>query len=314
MNPFQTLLKSAGTSSIYMSLTSVVAGGAAAAMHGNLEILPLTICLFFGIFAQLSINFSHRYNDEKYHFGENHDDGIDFDTLPETTMLLLKNATISALLLTGMIGLGIIAMGGWMMIIFGVLFVALAWIINVGKHPLVRTPFGLIAKAFAYGPLGTMAVCFLQSQHESVNDFNWYDLGPAVYLGVAAGFMIANWSIIHNYSHYKQDRLHGKRTMTVVLGLSASRVTIVVNALLAFAFIFALCRVCSPNDWQWLVAMPGIGVLIYLWISISLKGADPKRAHRLCNYSGLTMLGVMLAIFFIICFTGIPFDTKLIYF
>ena len=314
MTPFQTLIKTSGLDSLYMGLTCVAAGGAAAAMHGNLEILPLTLCLFFGIFAQLSINFSHRYNDQKYHFGENIDDGIDIGEESGPTMLLLRSALSGSLLLTGMMGLAMLAMGGWIMIGFAVALLLVAAILNVGKHPLLRTPVGLIGKAFAYGPLGTLAVCFLQSQHESVNDFNWYDLGPAVYLGMASAFLVANWNLIHYCSHYERDKRIGKRTMTVVIGLAATRVMIVVNAVIAFAIIFALCKACSPNYWQWLVAMPGIGVLIYLAIAISLKGADSKKAHKLCDYAGITMLGLMLAIFFILCFTGIPFDTNLIYF
>lgn len=305
------ITKASGINSLWLGVTSVAAGAAAAAMHGNLIILPLTLCLLFGLCAQFSINFLHRYNNERFHFGENEADGISFSSSPFSTQSVLREATFGAILVTAMIGLSIIIMGGWFMIVFGAALTLLALILNVGRHPLCRTPWGVGLSALAYGPVGAMAVCFLQSQRESVNDFTWFDLGPALYIGLAAGFLIGNWQIVYNYSQYDNDRRNNKRTLSVTIGLSRSRFMIILNSVCAIAVILMMSLAEYREYWCWTTAIPVLALPFYIYITQALKKADTDGFHRLTTLAGVVMFSVMVGLFVVFCFTGVPLDTHL---
>ncbi len=311
MDFIPTLNKASSRGSLWLGVAAVAAGAAAAAMHGNLVVLPLTLCLLFGIAAQFSINFLHRYNDERYNFGENKADGISFEDSSFSSLTVLREALFGSCLVTLMIGLVIITMGGWVMIIFGAALTLLAVILNLGKHPLSRTPWGLPLTSLAFGPVGTLAVCFLQSQRESVNDFNWFDLGPALWLGCAVAFLIANWKIVYNYTNYDLDIINKKRTFTVLIGLRASRALIVVNALLCLAVItvFVLTNHIYP-EWM-IITVPALALIYYVYMAIAMRTASPEKMRSFIQLSGLVMVLTMLAIFLIFCFTGDPVDTHL---
>lgn len=314
MDFLPTLNKASSRSSLWLGVTAVAAGTAAAAMHGNLEIIPLSICLLFGVAAQLTINFLHRYNDERYHFGENEADGISFEGSSFSALSVLREAMLGACLVTLMIGLTIVVMGGWEMMVFGVILTLLAVLLNFGKHPLSRTPWGVGLTSIAFGPIGTVAVCFLQSQRESVNEFNWFDLGPAVWFGCAVGFLIGNWKILYNYANYDLDIANHKNTLSVMIGRNASRVMIVVNAIccLAVIAVFVLKDNVYP---QWaLITLPALAVLFYIYVAIAMKNADDAAFHRLSHLCGFVMVALMSGIFLIFCFTGDPVDSHLMIF
>lgn len=50
-------------SSLMLGIGAVLAGMAAAELHGNLEFLPATLCLLFVIFLQLAGNYYYLYYD-----------------------------------------------------------------------------------------------------------------------------------------------------------------------------------------------------------------------------------------------------------
>lgn len=310
MNIVSTLSKITTLSSLWMGASCVAAGAAAAALHGNLELIPLSICLIFGIAAQFSINFLHRYTDEKYQFGENESEGLE-GMSPFSTLTILKEATTGAVLITGMIGLVIVIMGGPSMLIFGAALTLFAWFINAGRHPLDRTPVGVSVTALCYGPIGTLAVCFLQSQRESVNDFNMYDLGPALYMGFALAFYIGSWKITRNLGTIDNDRKHNKRTLSVTIGATWSRVAIVFNALCALAIIVAASRVYCDGYWIWVCIPPVLGLIAYVCLSVALKGLSPQNYSKILNMEGILMFLVMVLIFVVFCVFSEPFDTNL---
>ena len=292
-------------------MTSVAAGASAAAMHGNILILPLSLCLLFGISAQLSINLLHRYNDERYHFGDNEDDGINLGSIPFSTKSVFREAMIGSSMVTAMIGLTLIAMAGPDMILFGVLLVGLALLLNLGRHPLGRTPWGVGLSSLAFGPVGTTAVCLMQSSRESVNDFNWYDLGPALYIGFAVGFLVANWMIVHNYAHIDTDRIHHKETLPVKIGRGGSRIMIMVNACCCAAIVFALAIREYQEYWIQLTAVPVVVIPLYAILINKIRKATPADFPRLLTLAGIIMMLVPIGLLIVFCLTGIPVDTHL---
>lgn len=295
-----------------MGLTAVAAGAAAAALHGNLELIPVSLCIIFSLFAQLSINFCHRYNDSKYEFGENIEDGI----LPAArksrgVQLMLKESTYAMLIMACMAGLTLCAMGGWWMMLLGITLTVLAVALYLGPHPLTRSPWGILITWLAYGPISTIAVCLVQSQHESSEPINWFDLGPALMFGCACGFLVANWKIIHNYVHIDADRKYGKHSFTLTIGRKASRAVVFINALLAFGIMWAYCLMDIHNGETWILIVMGIGVVAYAVISLMMGKSTTQQLHNISSAAGILMFLLFLAIFIIACATGKAFDTHL---
>lgn len=305
------LIKSASIGSLSLGATAVVMGTAAAALHGNLQIIPASICLLFGFFAQLTINFSHRYNDEKHGFGENEADRISTTRSGISATVLLREATIGMMLISGMLGLTLIAWGRWMMVLFAVILVVLAILYNIGRHPVSRTPWSPLFMFLSYGVVATLAVCYVQSQHESPHTINWYDLGPPLLLGGSVGFMTINWLLTYNHLTYQHDLLNDKRSPMVKWGRKIIGTMIVVNSLLSVVMAVATYYACQPTYGPWLIIPSAIAVIPYSWLGVRLRRTAPGESTRLLTAAGIIMIAVAAATFAVICATGHPYDSYL---
>lgn len=63
------LITTRSQSSLMLGAGAVLSGMAAAALHGNFELLPATLCLLFAIFMQLAGNYYYLYYDESHNSG-----------------------------------------------------------------------------------------------------------------------------------------------------------------------------------------------------------------------------------------------------
>lgn len=314
MIAFNILFKSISPLTLFMGAATVISGTAAAALHGNLELLPAILCLIFAIFAQTAANIAHRYIDECRNAGENIDDkisGTSESGLP--TSLILKEGFMSATFLAGMIGCSIATMTGWWAFAWGLLIFVLAWAAYTGPT-LIKTPWGLLITFILFGPLGVIGTSLVQSLHEATNPLGWYDLSPALYLSGVVGLMAVNCHLTYNFSSYHQDQRNQKRTFSIVFGRKSTRVLFLANSLIWFALMLAMCVNLHPQRWGLDMIAAVISIIIngYIWNKMRTTSRHLSKQLVLLSIINITGMAITNLIFFIV--TGAPDDSRMIFF
>lgn len=126
-----------------MGIGCVLMGTACAAIHGNTEVLPATLCMIFVVFMQMAANFYYRYYDIANSCGNAIDSRIASHSTKEPRGIL-KECSFACLLLAAMCGLSIATMGGIWALIVGFFIVLIVWLTVGGSMPLLRTPYGIV--------------------------------------------------------------------------------------------------------------------------------------------------------------------------
>lgn len=199
----------ANFSTLMLGIGTVLAGTAAAAIRGNMEILPASICLLFVIFAQLSANFAHHYYAAgRYYAGidrPHYSNIMNEEVKNRLSVRVLREASFSCGIVALMLGLVIMRMSDepWLMFVIGLLIIGINWILNCGKKPAFGKPWTIVFTWLLFGPVGVVGTSLLQSQHEAIDPWNFYDAAPSLFLGCAVGFMACNVHLMYGYCMYK---------------------------------------------------------------------------------------------------------------
>ncbi len=236
-------VKSKGNfSTLLMGLGTVFAGTAAAAIRGNMEILPASICLIFVIFTQLSANYYHAYNGYTNYINSLPPSRLEKAKMRENPLAqrVLKEAFNACLILSLMIGITIMTMcrNPWSAFVLGVLIYGLYGLLSYGGKSLMGTPWGLFTTFLLFGPIGVIGTCLVQSQHEAgVYLWGVYDTAPPMLLGLAMGFMAMNVHLMYSYYTHKIAPGEAKYNLCSKIGPKTTIAFIFFNGLMAFAVI-----------------------------------------------------------------------------
>lgn len=262
-----------------VSVSGVVLAAGVTLAGGCFRAIPVALCFIFAVLAQIASNFANEYYDYR--------DGLDApgregprrgvtegDIRPEA-MLRATYLTLGA---ACCVGLGLVAYGGWWLIIAGLIIAVGAVAYSAGPFPLSRHGLGEVAVIAFFGVIPVTLTCYVQSLEIT-----------RTYLicGLSAGLMGANVLIINNYRDADADRAVGKRTLAVVLGRKTVRLLYLLNGMAAVALMMP----------QWLL-LPGpvMGVptgylagLLVVWLKM------PHRSgHALTPMLAATSILMML--------------------
>ena len=303
--------------SLLMGVGTVLAGTAAAAVRGNMEILPATVCLLYALFMQLGANYFHNYCQlSKYY------DRLDGNTgllLPDEktardpmTVRLLKEAATACILISLMLGMTIMAMAedAWWTIIVGVLLYGLNAALSLGPRPLFRTPWAVVAMFIMFGPLGVVGTALLQCQHEA-KDTVWslYDIMPALYVSVAMGFLSCNTYLIYSYRNFKFNTGINPEGITPRFGLKTVEWMTFANGLLMFVVMCAVTvRLNFENP---LVALiPAVlGFVLNTYISLRMRHGPLAELAHLNVLTKVNYVLTAVTLFIIWWLLGTPDDS-----
>lgn len=307
MNAIQIAIKAAGLDTLWLGVASVFGGMAAAAAHGNVEVLPSVLCFIFVIFGQMACNIMHRYFDEKNGYGENRADGLPkTDEAGNSILFILREAikTYSIIALTS--GLAILSIAGWWTLIVAALLAVAIVACNLGKHPFSRNPFYFIATFFIFGPIGVIGSELVQSQQESAHIFNWWDMQPAIDMSVSIGMMAVACHAAYGIRQMENDRKNNRRSFAIIFGKKASLRLIAVCTL-----IFGIMNVFGPIDsglrkWYLCIPVSIISMAInFRQIFEMAKGRD-RDAMKWLVFS---IVFFAVGSFIILLFIGYPHNT-----
>lgn len=277
MNSIQITTKAANPPTAWLAVASVTGGSAAAASHGNFEVIPAILCLIFAVFGLFAFNITHRYYDNKYHFGENLDDNIGAtDEVGNPLWYVLSEGIKVTSIIALTAGVAILALAGWWTLIFAAILAVLALLCNIGRHPFSRNPYYFIVAFLLFGPIGVIGTELVQSQRYSDTLINWWDLEPALFMSVIMGCMAANCHILFSLRHIGQDRKNSRKTFATLFGKKGVIALTIFNTVAYItAGVMAPIKV-NTDTWFYYMPIPAISLLISLYVIIRMLKGEYK--------------------------------------
>lgn len=265
---------------------SVVALGAA-----RLHWVQGLACLAVALFLQIGVNYANDYSDgvrgtDAYRVGPSRLTGSG-RAKPRTVLTV----AIVFFALAALAGLAvIIRTQHWWLLLVGVAAIAAAWFYTGGKRPYGYFGLGELFVFVFFGLVATAGTTYMLAGR--VNTEGW--LG-----GVAAGLIACAVLIANNLRDIEPDRKSGKRTLTVLIGATASRVLYCVFLLIAY-LIVAFFALFYPFAWLGMFSL-----LAAIPAAIIVCTAKTSRelilALQLTSIAGLAV-GVFLGVAFGVIF------------
>lgn len=240
------------------AVTSVVVGSAAAFAAGSFRWLPFLAALAGALLIQIGTNLANDYFD----FRKGADTAERLGPVRVTQAGLLapeavRTGMIVAFGVAALIGIYLIIVGGWPILVIGILSIAAGVLYTGGPWPLGYNGLGDLFTFIFFGIVAVTATAYLHVG--AVPPLAWAASIPVAMLVTAI-------IVVNNLRDIATDRAAGKRTLAVIIGARATRAEyalLVIGAFLAPPLL-------------WLSGLTGPWVML-AWLSAPLAIA-PMRA------------------------------------
>jgi 1,4-dihydroxy-2-naphthoate octaprenyltransferase len=208
----------------------LVGTGAAVALDG-FRLLPALLALVVALALQVAVNYANDYSDGTR--------GTDADRVGPMRLVgsgaaAPRQVLVAAGLAFGVAavaGLGLAALSSWWLVAVGAVCIAAAWTYTGGPLPYGYRALGEVFVFVFFGPVAVVGTTFAQTGTLP---------GLAFAVSVPVGLLIVALLVVNNLRDIAGDAAVGKRTLAVVLGERATRITFVALFAVAFAVIAAV--------------------------------------------------------------------------
>jgi len=201
-----------------LGIAPVILGTATAYLLGGLEFQwkRALLCLAIAVALQVAVNYANDYSDgirgtDKHRVGPSRLTGSGAAkprTVLTVALVFFGLAAVAGILLT-------IATGYYWLLAIGAVCIAAGWFYTGGKRPYGYNALGELFVFVFFGLVATAGTTFVQAG--AVNAETWI---AAVSIGLIACAVL----LVNNLRDLDQDKVAGKRTLSVLIGRTASKV------------------------------------------------------------------------------------------
>ena len=201
-----------------LGIAPVILGTATAYLLGGLEFQwkRALLCLAIAVALQVAVNYANDYSDgirgtDKHRVGPSRLTGSGAAkprTVLTVALVFFGLAAVAGILLT-------IATGYYWLLAIGAVCIAAGWFYTGGKRPYGYNALGELFVFVFFGLVATAGTTFVQAG--AVNAETWI---AAVSIGLIACAVL----LVNNLRDFDQDKVAGKRTLSVLIGRTASKV------------------------------------------------------------------------------------------
>lgn len=241
-----------------LAVSPVVIGtGASLIVNEPFHWVIALCCLIVAVAIQIGVNYANDYSDGIR--------GTDDHRVGPARLTASRKASPRAVLTAALVffavaaaaGIAIIVRTGhWWMALIGVVCLLAAWFYTGGKRPYGYAGLGEVFVFVFFGLVATVGTTFVQSG--IVPQEAWFG-------AVAAGLLACAVLLVNNLRDIDQDRLAGKRTLTVRIGRRATQVLFTILVLVPFAITVFLAQF-YPYAWLGLLALiPAACAILIVW-------------------------------------------------
>ncbi|AXA96187.1 1,4-dihydroxy-2-naphthoate polyprenyltransferase [Microbacterium sp. PM5] len=273
-----------------LAVAPVVIGTGAARLDGtSLRWVLALCCLVVAVAIQIGVNYANDYSDGIR--------GTDDHRVGPARLTASRRAKPRTVLTVALVffaiaaaaGLAIIVRTGyWWMALIGAACLVAAWFYTGGKRPYGYAGLGELFVFVFFGLVATVGTTFVQIG--TVPQESWFG-------GVIAGLLACAVLLANNLRDIDQDRLAGKRTLTVRIGRRATQVLFTALVVIAFALV-AFLAVFYPLAWLAMLALiPAACAVLVVWTYRA-----PRELVVALGLTSLTSLALSLLLYW--AFTG----------
>jgi 1,4-dihydroxy-2-naphthoate octaprenyltransferase len=208
------------------AMASVIIGSSLAYKDGNFRLFPALAALCISILLQIGANFANDVFD--YQRGA--------DTVQRVGPLRVTQA---GLLTPGEVRLGMIVVftlsivlgsylawvAGWLVIIIGLSAILAALAYTGGPFPFGYHSLGDLFVLIFFGFVAVCGTYYVQTQTIGI---------PVIWAGFAMGLLITNILVVNNLRDIETDRVAGKVTLAVRLGIAGTRLEYLVFLIIVY--------------------------------------------------------------------------------
>lgn len=261
-----------------LSFSGILLGNLLAYANKALNNKVLILSFITAFFLQILSNLANDYGDAVK--GTDNDDRIGPERAiqsGEISLKSMKTAIIIFVILSFISGVWLILEGVgnisyttfFVFLVLGIAAIIAAVKYTAGKKPYGYYGFGDLFVFIFFGITGVMGTYYLHV-HRADLDI----LLPAS----SIGFLCAGVLNINNMRDRKQDGMHGKKTISVLLGEKKSKIyhTILLSSAIISGITYTCIYYNSPYQWMFLFAVPLIiRNLILIWKNTVPAKLDP---------------------------------------
>ncbi|MBI5107854.1 MAG: 1,4-dihydroxy-2-naphthoate polyprenyltransferase [Rhodocyclales bacterium] len=216
-----------------ISATPVLVGSALAWAEGAAQAwLPMLAALCGAILIQIGTNLHNDAAD--FERGTDRADRIGplrVTAAGWASPRAVRRAAVISFALALLLGIYLVAWGGWPILVAGVASLIAGWSYSGGRHPVSHTPLGEIFVLAFFGLVAVAGSHWLQAGA-------WSSL--AWLAGVVVGMPAAAVLLVNNYRDLEDDLRGGRRTLAAILGRERSRLVYAVLMLMPFIGLLLL--------------------------------------------------------------------------
>ncbi|WP_020401963.1 1,4-dihydroxy-2-naphthoate polyprenyltransferase [Gracilimonas tropica] len=224
---FKLWIEAARPQTLAAAVVPVIVGAALAYEANLLNWTATSVALICAMLIQIGTNFANDYFD--FIKGSDTDERIGFRRATAAGLIApstMKNATIITMGLAFVTGLYLVWVGGWIVLVIGLLSLLFGVLYTGGPFPLGYNGLGDVFVFLFFGIIAVMTTYY-------VNVLEWSE--TSFWAALAVGGLCVNILVVNNLRDVDQDQKSGKKTLGVLLGETALKIEYLLMILLAFA-------------------------------------------------------------------------------
>lgn len=272
-----------------LAIAPVALGAGAATLPGHVDPLLVALCLAVALFLQIGVNYSNDYSDGVRGTDEFRVGPARLTASGLVAPRAVLTVALSFFALAAVAGLAIVIITGlyWLLAVGAVAIVA-AWFYTGGKRPYGYSGLGEVFVFLFFGLVATLG-----TQYVLVNTITFEGVVSAVAIGaISCAVLMSN-----NLRDIDQDKLAGKKTLSVRVGRTWSKIIYLIFMIIPYLVLGALSLLYP------------LGILVFFTLLLAIPAVvivftakTPKElilALQLTSFTGLLYgLGLAAALTF----------------
>ena len=263
-----------------VSMASVIMAIALSFVKDEKQWLPAALCLLFAVLAQIVSNLANDYADFKTGSDNENSLGPERKLVSgEITAKTMLKAIIIAASVCFLVGLSLLYWGGWILLPFGLLIMAVAFCYSMGPFPLSYHALGDVAVILFFGIVPITFTYYILTK-----EINW----EIIAAGFSMGLVVDELLIVNNVRDEIEDKQFNKVTTVGIFGSKFMKKVFLFNPLIACGLGFYFMRdICNYKTW----AIAIIPMLIYsVSVYMKLEKYKGKQLNALLGQASLEAL------------------------
>jgi 1,4-dihydroxy-2-naphthoate polyprenyltransferase len=264
----------------------IIGGAVALEENGNQfsALLWLDI-LVVALLIQIATNIMNEYGDYRRKIDTEPSAGFaGLIVSGETSAREILYAAVAFYSVAFILGITLVLFRGILLLILGLISLGVGILYSEGPLPISSTPFGEAVVAVVMGPVEIVSANVAASGQ----------ISPlAIVFSVPVGFMVAAILLANNLRDVDKDRVHGRRTLAVVIGMRRGSTLLLALVLLSFLWTIPafLLFSTSPSIFLVWIAFP---LALRSYFQITKRKAWPESVAIISRLHML--IGALLAL------------------